>query len=129
MKSEDARTIMEAARAKAEEIGKPVSIAILDAAAIMVRFERIGDPSAATSVIAEGKASASAFTGRPSADISSSPPAIQNAMLTRLGGRFVPHQGALPIRRDGEVIGDIGVSGALSEEDEAIAKAGVDALG
>jgi uncharacterized protein GlcG (DUF336 family) len=129
MKSDDARKMMEAARAKAKEIGKPVSIAILDASGLMVLFERVGDPSPATSVIAEGKASASAFTGRDSGAIAAGPPAIQNAMLARLNGRFVPHQGALAIRNEDGVLGAIGVSGATSEEDESIARAGLEALG
>jgi uncharacterized protein GlcG (DUF336 family) len=61
--------------------------------------------------------------------MSQTPPAIQNATLMRLGGRYVPHQGALVIRDDNGVLGAIGVSGATSEEDESIARAGLEALG
>ena len=43
-------------------------------------------------------------------------------------GECVPAQGAVPVLRDGRVLGAIGVSGAKSEEDEEIAKAGVAAL-
>jgi uncharacterized protein GlcG (DUF336 family) len=128
MKSDDARTMMDAARTKAKEIGKPVSVAILDSGGLMVMFERVGDPPPSTSVVAEGKASASAFTGRDSANLSQGSPAIQNAMFARLNGRFIPHQGALAVRVAGELIGAIGVSGATSEEDEAIARAGLEAL-
>ena len=36
--------------------------------------------------------------------------------------------GALPIKRGNELIGAIGVSGAASQEDEEIARAGLSAL-
>ena len=39
-----------------------------------------------------------------------------------------PNQGGLPIQVDGQTIGGIACSGAPSEVDEAISKAGIDAL-
>ena len=132
MKSADATKMMNAARAKANEMGKAVSIAILDANGIMVAFERVNDAPPFTSVVAEGKASSSAFMGRDSgalAAFATNAPAIMNAVSMRLGGRFAPHQGAVVIRNDAGVQGAIGVSGATSEEDEEIAKAGLAALG
>ena len=42
--------------------------------------------------------------------------------------RMVFHQGAVPITRDGQVIGAVGVSGASAAQDEEVAKAGVEAL-
>jgi uncharacterized protein GlcG (DUF336 family) len=41
---------------------------------------------------------------------------------------MVPAQGAVPIRRDGILIGAIGGSGGTGEEDEVCAKAGLAAL-
>lgn len=41
---------------------------------------------------------------------------------------IMPLQGGLPIVADGKVIGAIGVSGVLSQQDEQVAKAGADAL-
>jgi uncharacterized protein GlcG (DUF336 family) len=82
-------------------------------------------------VVAEAKASASAFMGRDSgalAAFASNAPGIMSAVSARLGGRFAPHQGAVVIRDAGGVVGAIGVSGATSEEDEQIAKAGLAAL-
>jgi len=55
-------------------------------------------------------------------------PAIMSAVSARLQGRFAPHQGAVVIRNDSGIYGAIGVSGATSEEDEQIAKAGLSAL-
>jgi uncharacterized protein GlcG (DUF336 family) len=132
MKSEVAKKMLEAARAKAAEIGKPVSVAIVDAQAILVLLERINDPPAFTSMVAEGKACASAFSGRDSAmlgNMAQNVPALTSAMAARMAGRFVPLQGAVVIRdAAGEIAGAIGVSGATSEEDEQIAKAGLGAF-
>jgi glc operon protein GlcG len=40
-----------------------------------------------------------------------------------------PVQGGLPILRQSEVIGAVGVSGVQSHEDEEVARAGIAALG
>jgi uncharacterized protein GlcG (DUF336 family) len=132
MKTDDAKRVLEAARVKATEIGKPVSVAIVDAAGAMVVFERINDAPPFTAVVAEGKAAASAFTGRDSATLvtmGQNNPAILGLITNRLGGqRFAPAQGAVPIRDANGLAGAIGVSGATSEEDEQIARAGATAL-
>jgi uncharacterized protein GlcG (DUF336 family) len=131
MKSDEARRMLDAARAEAAKIGKSVSIAILDAGGLMMAFERYNDAPPFTAVIAEAKASASVFMGRDSgalAGFATNAPAIMAAASARLQGRFAPHQGAVVIRNDAGVYGAIGVSGATSEEDEQIAKAGLAAL-
>jgi len=132
VKSEDAKRMLEACRAKAAEIGKPVSVAIVDAAGLMVVFERLNNPPPFTAAIAEAKANASAFMGRDSgalAAMAQGAPAILSAVSARLNGRFAPHQGAVVLRDANGIAGAIGVSGATSEEDEQIAKAGAAVLG
>ena len=46
----------------------------------------------------------------------------------QMSGRFIMGQGAVPITRDGEVIGACGVGGGTSQEDEDCAMAGVAAI-
>jgi glc operon protein GlcG len=41
---------------------------------------------------------------------------------------YFPNQGGLPIKVDGQTIGGIAASGSKSENDEAVAQAGIDAL-
>ena len=129
---ETAKRVMAAAGAKAEEMGKPVSIAIVDIAGAMVLFERFGNIASYTAAIAEGKAGGSAFTGRDSAmleQMMQSGGAVFEAIADALEGRrFVARQGAVPIVMDGVVVGAIGVSGGTSQEDEDIARAGTAAL-
>ena len=55
MKTAVAEVVMKAAKSKAAEIGKPVSVAILDAAGAMVLFERINDAPPFTAAVAEGQ--------------------------------------------------------------------------
>lgn len=132
MRSDDARKVFDGAKAQANAMGKAVTIIVVDAAAIPVVLERIGDPAAFTAVVAEGKACASAFMGRDSVELQGMAerfPSLIQGFATRLGGRFVALQGGVVLRRDGEVVGAIGVSGATAEEDEQIAKAGAEALG
>jgi uncharacterized protein GlcG (DUF336 family) len=130
MKSDAARRMMDAARDRAGEIGKPVSVAIVDAGGMLMALERLNDAPSATVLVAEGKAVASAVMGRDSGRLEAmaeSLPAIIDSLMLRYGGRFVPAQGGVVIRQGGNVIGAVGVSGATSEEDEAIARAGAEA--
>ncbi|HEY4685874.1 MAG TPA: heme-binding protein [Dehalococcoidia bacterium] len=127
MNSENARRMMQAAQAKADEIGKPVSLAIVNAAGALVALDRFKEPPGFTLQVAEGKAVASAVMGFDSAVVAGwaqNLPAIVNAMSLRYAGRFVALQGAVVVRDESGVVGAIGVSGATSEEDETIAKAG-----
>ena len=121
----DARRMMETARVKASQIGKPVSIAIVDASGCLVLFERFDGAAANTAVVAEGKAAASAVTGKNSDQLSKTASNHSTGVLEgRLGHRFVFAQGAVVIRDDELVVGAIGASGASGEEDEHIAQAG-----
>jgi uncharacterized protein GlcG (DUF336 family) len=124
--------MLEASRAKATEIGKPVSVAVLDASGCVVVLERLNDAPPFTAVVAEGKAAASTITGRDSATLvgmQTNAPNVFAAVQARMQGqRFAPHQGAVPVRDSrGDLVGAVGVSGATSEEDEAIARAGAEA--
>ena len=131
MKTEDARRMLDACRAKATEMGKAVSVAIMDAGGSMVVFERVNNAPPFTAYVAECKAAGSAHTGMPSANLAGMAerlPSLAATIGSRLNGRFIALQGAIPLRRDGDLIGSIGVSGATSEEDEQIAQAGGAAL-
>lgn len=128
MDKDTAKRIMAAAGAKATEMGKPVCIAIVDTACSLVLFERFGNTPSYTAAIAEGKATGSAFTGRDSSmleKMAADGSPVYDAIAAQLAGRrYVPRQGAVPISDATGVIGAIGVSGATSQEDEDIARAG-----
>lgn len=121
--------MMEAARVRAAEIGKPVSVAIVDASGMAVVLERFDDAPAATAFVAEGKAVASALMGLDSGvleGLGESFRPIVDSLVTRYGGRFVAAQGAVVVKDGTSVVGAVGVSGALGDEDQAIARAATD---
>ena len=132
MNSESGRRIMDAARAKAHEVGKGVSIIVVDSGGMPMCLERVNNASPATTFIAEGKAVASVMMGRDSGAVEKLaerfPPItkVYDNISARVQGRFLALQGAVVILEDGAVVGAVGVSGATSEEDEAIARAGAD---
>jgi uncharacterized protein GlcG (DUF336 family) len=124
-----AKALAAAALEKAAEIGKPVSVCVLDERGLTVYSERQDGAPPFTSSTAEGKAAGSAFTGRPSASLATMAKNNVSGVLAisaRLGARFTAAQGALPLYRGDECVGAIGVSGALAEEDEACAQAAVE---
>jgi glc operon protein GlcG len=120
-----AKALAAAALAKAGEIGKPVTVCIVDVRGLIVYMERQDGAPAFTSTTAEGKAAGSAFTGRASSALAT---IAQNnvtgtlAISARLGGRYTPAQGGLPLVHGEEVVGAIAVAGATAEEDELCAR-------
>jgi uncharacterized protein GlcG (DUF336 family) len=126
IKTAVARLMMDAARAKAAEIGAAVSIAIVDLSGCLVLLERFDSAGAYTAVIAEGKAASSALTGRDSGQLTgmATNPVLMSTIGARLGNRMIAARGAIVLRDQGAVVGAIGASGASGEEDEQIAEAG-----
>lgn len=122
--------MLEAARAKAAEIGVRVAIAILDPRGDLVALHRMDGALWRTVPISQGKAAASAAWDAPSGDLADrwDQPVVR-ALSMMEQGRIIPWQGALPVRRpDGAMIGAIGVSGARPAQDEEVAAAGLAAL-
>jgi len=61
--------------------------------------------------------------GRASGALQADSPVIQ-AIIANMGGRMLPAQGAVPLHKNGELVGAIGGSGATAQEDEECAQAG-----
>jgi glc operon protein GlcG len=125
----EAQRILHAAQSKAESMGVKVAISIVDPRGDLITMVRLDGAPYRTVVISRGKAVASAFFGVPSGSLAerAQTPVVQSLVQIE-GGHLTPHQGALPIIKDGEIIGAIGTSGALSNEDEDIGQTGIDAL-
>ncbi len=117
---------MAASKAEAAKNNWKVVIAIVDEGGHLVELSRIDDTQYGSIDIAIGKAQTSAALKRPTKAIEDAVAGGRNAILGLKG--VTPLQGGLPIVVDGKVIGAIGVSGVTSQQDEQIAKAGVDAL-
>ena len=123
----EANGMVRAAIAKADELNVKVSIAVCDAGGSLVAFNRMEGASAVSATVAHGKAAASAGFGRASGSLQADSPVIQ-AVIAAMGGRMLPAQGAVPIQKNGELVGSIGGSGATAEQDEQCPQAGLAAL-
>ena len=125
----EAQRILQAAQAKAQEMGLKVGISVVDGRGDLITMVRLDGASWRSPILSRGKALASVTFGVSSGDLTerANTPVMQ-ALIASQAGNFVPGQGALPIIRGGEAIAAVGVSGGTSQEDEDIARAGINAL-
>jgi uncharacterized protein GlcG (DUF336 family) len=128
---EEAQRIISAAEHKAQEMGLPMNIAVMDAGRNLVAFHRMDGAWVASIDIAIDKAFTSAGRGLTTRKIGemAQPGQPLFGINTTNGGRIVIFAGGIPLTRDGEVVGAIGVSGGKVYEDHEVAEAGVAAFG
>lgn len=120
------KTMVAAAEAEADRQHVSVTICIVDESGNLLFLEKGDTASLNTINWAEKKARHAAFYGTPSKDAEDT---LKKGHVEALAyPNFFPNQGGVPIIVDGQLIGGISASGAKSEIDEAIAKAGLDAL-
>jgi uncharacterized protein GlcG (DUF336 family) len=119
---------MAAAELEAAENTWQVAITILDSGGNLVMFHKIDNAQLSAISVSEGKARTALEFKRPSKDLDDA--IARGGAGNRLLAlkNITPIEGGLPILLDGKIIGAIGVSGAISAQDNQIAKAGVDAL-
>jgi uncharacterized protein GlcG (DUF336 family) len=125
-----AQAVVDAACAKAEEIGVPMNVAVVDAGNNLTAFARMDGAWLGSIDIAQNKA----YTAR-SFDMSTkdlAPLCQPNQPLFGIHasnqGRLIVFAGGIPLESGEEVIGAIGVSGGSVEQDHEVAEAGVAAL-
>ncbi|RFU13937.1 heme-binding protein [Rhodobacteraceae bacterium W635] len=131
---DQARTMVAAARATGREMGlKPLSVAILDAGGHLLAFEREDGASPGRFEIARGKAYGAVMLGMPgSAQMARAEDQayFMAAMNGTFDGKVVPVPGGVLVRDAGGVIlGAVGVTGDTSDNDAAVAVAGIEAAG
>lgn len=127
---EGARIILEAAKKKAKEIGVDMDIAVVDGGGHLIAFERM-DAAKITGIdIAINKAFTSACTRKPTSEYAkiAGPGGEAFGIHASNQGRFMVFGGGVPVFVDGEVIGAVGCSSGSASEDEAVARAGIEAL-
>ena len=125
----EARQVIQLARAKAIQLDVNVNIAVLDTAGNLKAFERMDSAFLGTIDLALKKAKTASLFRMSSEAVGEflKPEAATYGMVNTNGG-LVGFAGGLPISRDKEIIGYIGVSGGAVSEDLAIATAGASLL-
>jgi uncharacterized protein GlcG (DUF336 family) len=118
--------MLTAAIAKAEEIGQPQCIVIVDAGGQLLGEIRMTGAKFLSRKSALSKALTAASIGGPSTNI---PDAVRTGIGLATGGDVTGLPGGLPIRVDGDLVGGIGVGSGSGDQDVAVAKAALAAIG
>ncbi|QUT05093.1 heme-binding protein [Sphingobium phenoxybenzoativorans] len=128
--SDAARKIIAAGEARAQAIGVPVNIAVLDSGTHLKAFSRMDGALIGSIDIALGKARTAALFTMPTEVIGEfCKPGGTSPGLEQTNGGLVVFAGGLPvIDADGAMIGAVGVSGGAVDQDLDIATAAAAAL-
>ena len=126
----DARRIIAAAEKKAAEIGQPMNVAVVDEGGNLVSHERMDGAWIGSIDISQKKA----FTSR-AFDISTKDLASHSQSGNQFfgihasnNGKIMIFAGGIPLKKEGKVVGAIGVSGGSGDQDHAVAEAGAAAF-
>jgi glc operon protein GlcG len=127
---EGAQRVLEAAIAKAAEMGLDACISVCDPAGHAVISARMdGAPLLSVDIAANKAYTVVAFKGMPThlwwGALKDDPALVQGLTLT---DRFIIFGGGIPLKVKKKLVGALGVSGGSAEQDQAIAEAGAAAL-
>ena len=126
----DARKVIAAAEKKAQEMKQPMNIAVVDEGGNLVSHVRMDGAWIGSIDISINKA----FTAR-AFDISTKELAANSqpgdqffGIHVSNRGRIMIFAGGIPLKRAGEIVGAIGISGGSGEQDQTVAEAGAAAF-
>lgn len=127
---EDARRIIAAAEKKAAEIGQPMNIAVADAGGNLVAHVRMDNAWLGSIDISIKKAWTSRAFDITTKDLAGNSQSGDQffGIHASNDGRVMIFAGGIPLKKDGRVVGAIGVSGGSGEQDHAVAEAGAAAF-
>lgn len=126
----EARTVISAAERRAEEIGQPMNIAVVDDGGNLVSHVRMDGAWIGSIDISINKAFTSRAFDIATKDLGdNAQPGNQfYGIHASNQGKVMIFAGGIPLTRDGKVFGAIGVSGGSGEQDQTVAEAGANAL-
>ena len=126
---EEAELVVDAALAKAQELGVGSVICVSDAGGWPIVIKRPDNGKVTSVEIAINKAFTAACHKRPTHTYTNAQSGGEAfGIMNMHGGKFAIFVGGWPIEVDGQVVGGIGVSGGHTREDIACCKAGITAL-
>lgn len=124
-----ARRMLDAGLAEADAIGHPMNVAVVDAGGHLLAFARQDGAIRASIDISQRKAVTSILMEAPTGALT---PLVQPGAelygLEQTAGGMVAFGGGIPVHRDGELVGAVGVSAGSVEQDTRVAEAAVAAI-
>jgi glc operon protein GlcG len=128
---EEAQTVIAAAHEHAVQLGLRVTVAVVDEGGLLQALGRMDGAPPLSAQIAEAKAVGAAVwcrDGDALLEVHQSRPGFfaQVDRMVRLP--MIPGPGSVLIRRGSAVLGAVGISGALPDQDRACAEAGLSTL-
>ncbi len=128
LEAADVKAIAAAAEAEAAKQGWAVTVAIVDDGGHLLHLHRLDGAAPVSAHIAPAKAHSAALGRR---DTKGYEDMINQGRYAFLSAPTVEGllEGGVPIMKDGQCIGAVGVSGVKAPEDAQVARAGVAALG
>jgi uncharacterized protein GlcG (DUF336 family) len=126
----DARRMIAAAEKKAEEIKQPMNIAVVDEGGNLIAFERMANAWIGSIDIAQKKAWTSRAFDITTKDLGENSQSGDQffGIHASNNGKVMIFAGGIPVKKDGKVVGAIGVSGGMGKQDQAVAEAGAAAF-
>jgi len=128
---EEAQGIIRRAHTKATELGIRVTVAVVDQGGLLVALGRMDGAPPVSSQVAEAKAVGAAMLHRDGAslaELAKDRPGFFSVADRLVRLPIVPGLGSVLVKRGGEVIGAVGVSGGRPEQDLECAEAGLSAV-
>ena len=127
---EEAEAILAGAKAKVLEMGVNMSISVVDPRGDLITMMRTDGAWWRTPPISRAKAVAASCFGRASGELTENALApVFHGLMAMEGGHMIPGQGALPVFRDGVLVGAVGGSGGTAQEDEDASRTGIEGAG
>lgn len=122
-----AKQLIESAEKEANEIKVPMVISIVDEGGNFIACHRMDNALLVSIDIAQNKAWTSVAMKMPTADLGQAAGAGKElyGINTTNNGRVVVFGGGIPLWKDGQVIGAVGVSGGSVEQDIQVAQSAV----
>jgi glc operon protein GlcG len=117
--------------AKADEMGRPMSVSVVDESGRLVYFSRSGNAGFFTFDTSRAKAMAAASFKRSTKEITEhkdANPLLWYSLPSVVPAQALPSPGGLPVTKDGHIIGALGLGGDGDDEDHEYALAGAAAI-
>jgi uncharacterized protein GlcG (DUF336 family) len=128
---DNAKRMLAAAEAKAEDFGLAYNIAVVDAGGHLLAFARQDGALIGSIDLAIDKATTARIFDKKTSDLArlSQPGTPLYGIQETNAGKVVVFGGGIPVTLNGSIVGAVGASAGIVEQDVAVAEAAIAGLG